>query len=65
MTILEFAEQRRSTGGALKQAKREIRDEHREHRAKREMREVSKRTGQGEEDETLIRVAKGEGSSVG
>jgi hypothetical protein len=29
MTILEFAEKKRSTGGAIKQAKREIRNEHR------------------------------------
>jgi hypothetical protein len=29
MTILEFADKKRSTGGAIKQAKREISNEHR------------------------------------
>ena len=33
MSILEFAEKRRSTGGAIKQAKREMRNEARTRRA--------------------------------
>ena len=36
MSILEFAEQRRSTGGAIKQAKREMREEAKSRRAARD-----------------------------
>ena len=47
MSILEYAEQKRSTGGAMKQAKREMRNEDRE---RREAREAA-------EEVTLIDVA--------
>ena len=36
MSILEFAEKRRSTGGAIKQAKRELRNDARARRAARD-----------------------------
>lgn len=42
MSILEFAEQRRSTGGAIKQAKREMREEAKVRRAARDEKAVAR-----------------------
>lgn len=47
MTILEFSTKKRSTGGAIKQAKREVRDEHRVLREGRD-REAEAAGGHGE-----------------
>ena len=64
MSILEYADpdKRRSTGGAIKQAKRELREEHRAKREARETKEREQEEEKGrEEGSTLIHI----GDAVG